>query len=307
MKRLLFIPLDWQLPVKPHQAYYTSLASHFNVLYYLDQPSSINFSPDIIFVHSGALVPELLTELKDMTGATVIQWTGDCRSELLQPVMSYKGICDITALACGIGQKDMYEDAMGHKVYYLQHAVEPYQFLSVRENLTKPEKVVFIGNNYDQFPGAVERTQLCKALSIVFSANFEVIGNGFASHEFKNSRAIKYDQTPEIYSNSYIGISANIYNDIEGYWSNRPLDIMAAGSCCLMRYTPRMEKWFTDMQDCVFFSSNTEAISKIQMLLDNPELRNKIALTGQKKVKMFHSYDSRVLELMEIIEKHEQS
>ena len=173
---------------------------------------------------------------------------------------------------------------------------------TLKHDLTE-KKIVFIGNAYGHFEGAVERNSLCQLLSQKFS-EFEVIGNGFADGNYNNNRSCSYYDTPDIYNNSYIGISANCMNDIEGYWSNRPLDIMAAGCCCLMRYTPKAEKWFKDFENCVFYNTNEEAARHIETLMSNPDLRNKIAAKGQELVREHHTLDSRAQELKWLINLH---
>lgn len=300
MKKILFIPLDFL--ADPHQDFYKQLCKQFETLYYTDNASAIAFNPDYIFVHSSALEIEKLLEIKNNTNAFILQWTGDCRNELLPAVMAYKDISDITLLACGIAQKKMYEAALNQKVFYLQHAVEDKQFLPIQENISD-KKIIFIGNNYHQFPGAVERTQLCSILSKEFSSQFEVYGNGFDSPEFNNKHSVAYLETSSLYNKSYIGISANSFNDKEGYYSNRLLDIMASGCCCLVRYFPKLEELFYDMENCVFYRSNEEAIEKIKYLIENTKIRNSIAYMGQHRISARHTYYSRVNEIIEILKK----
>jgi hypothetical protein len=292
VKKLLYIPLGWQ--TKAHPELFESFCKEFITYEHEDLEQSINFFPDYIYVQSGAIEPHILAEIKSATNATVIQWTGDCRTECMDNVSQYKHIADLTLLAVGIGQREMYEKALGHPVKYLQQGVLKSFFLEP-QNL-ESGAIVFIGNNYNQFEGAVERTKLCATLSESFS-QFEVIGNGFNMPQFNNSRSIDYMQSPKIYNEAYISISHACFNDIVGYYSNRTLDIMASGGCCLMRRVPNIENMFKDMEHCVFYNTNEEAIEKIKMLIANPQLRNAIAISGQIEVLKYHSFDHRVLEI----------
>lgn len=284
MKRLLFIPLDYH---KPNVQLYLfdALKTQFEVTYY---KGDVHGKPEIIYVQSGAISPKELIKIKRKTKATVIQWTGDCRPELLSEVMAYKGIVDKTFLACGIGQKEMYEQALGHEVVWLQHAgtmfVEPTDM--------QEGGIAFVGNYYDQFPGGAERNKLCYELDKKYEDEFFCYGS------WGDSRgSVPYDDTPWIYANAYVSISANIFNDVEGYWSNRPYDILAAGSCCLMRYVPGIERHFTDGVHCVYYRSNEEAMEKIEWLLANPEIRNRIARAGFNHVRENHTWVNRAMEL----------
>lgn len=295
--KLVFIPLDYKF--NPHRDWYLQLNKYFNCQYFVSTGLAIAFNPDVIFMQSGALTLAEMQNLRVNTNAIIVQFTGDCREEPLPEVLMGKGICDITALACGIAQKEMYERELGHRVAYLQHGVGGTAFRFPKTNFAE-RKIVFIGNAYSEFSGAIERNELCELLSGLY-LNFEVIGSGYSEPKYNNTRTVPYVEVPTIYNESYISISANIFNDKEGYYSNRPLDIMAAGGCCLMRHSPNLERCFTDMEDCVFYRSNLEAVDKIQMLLQFPELRNRIAAKGQDKVFKNHTYEQRVLELINII------
>lgn len=298
MKKLLFIPLDYKY--RPHEDWYKGFCKYYDCLHYSDKESAILFMPELIFVQSGALAPTELIEIKQRTGAVVMQWTGDCREDLLPDVLAYKDISDIIFLACGIAQKSMYENAMNQPVYYLQHGVSEYRFAPVKENI-EDGKITFIGNNYNQFSGDIERTALLKMLSPIFK-NLEIWGSGFNMEGFNNVGSIPYSETVQIYNNSFISISSSIFNDKEGYWSCRPLDIMAAGACCLIQYVPNLENYFTDMEDCVYYRTNYEAAILINYLLSEPELRNKIAKKGQQKVMERHTWEYRAFEVKQALE-----
>lgn len=295
MKKLLFIPMDFKY--NPHQSWFSAFRKHFDTMYYSNQESAMEFSPDFIFAQSTAIGKDEAVEIKNKAKSFVMQWTGDCRPGLLPEVINYKNVADITFLASGVAQKEMYESALEHPVSYLQHAVTDEQFIPVDENPLS--RILFIGNNYGQFPGAVERSELCRLLKKEFGNGFEVMGSGYNSEEYGFGAPISYADTPVEYNRSNICVSANIYNDYEGYWSNRPLDIMAAGSLCLMRYTPNMEKYFTDGEHCLFYRNNAEAIEKIKSL--SLVERNIIATAGQKLAREKHTYESRVTETMSYI------
>ena len=299
MKKLLFIPLGWQS--KPNPDLFNAFCKEFETLHYESLVEAILFDPDFIYVQCGAISVSDLYELKKESGAKVVQWTGDCRAELMQNVLEFKDIADLTLLAVGIGQKEMYEKALNHRVGYLQQGVFNSFFLPVKTEF-ETGSVVFIGNNYDHFEGALERTELCEVLSECFEY-FEVIGNGFNSPEFSNTRSVPYIDSAEIYNNAYISISHACFNEIEGYYSNRTLDIMAAGGCCLMRRVPNCEELFVDMKHVVYYRDSEEAVDKIIMLFSNPEIRNSVSLAGQNLVKKFHTFDYRVKEIKSALEK----
>ncbi len=295
MKKLLFIPLDYSY--NPYQELLQCFKEKFDTMYYTDQQSALDFKPDFIFAQSSALEPDKLMEIRLASKSFVMQWSGDCRVDLLPEVVAYKDVCDVTLLAVGVAHKEMYEAVLQHPVRYMQHTVSMTQFVVPKQ--LDNGKIVFIGNNYNHFPGAAERSKLCEILTTEFE-NFEVWGNGFNTKEYRNPDSIAWEKSQFLYNDSYIGISANIFNDYEGYWSDRPLHIMAAGCCCLMRYVPKLEHYFKDMVHCVFYKSNEEAIDKIKYLMANPDVRNQIALEGQKEILKHHTNNYRVQQIIEI-------
>jgi hypothetical protein len=294
MKNLLFIPLDWHKK-NVQLSLYEGLEKYFNCQYYSGITAELfNDIPDVIYIQSGAMSIEKLVELKEMcNGATVIQWTGDCRPTLLPEVLQYKGVADLTMLACGLGQKAEYESALGHRVEWLQHAASMF----LEPQRIEDNTIAFVGNYYDQFPGGEERNKLCFDIDVKYGDEFFCYGS------WADSRGqVPYDDTPWIYNNAFVSISANIYNNIEGYWSNRPYDILAAGSCCLMRYVPGIERHFEDMKHCVYYHSNEEAMEKIEWLFANPSERDRIATEGYIHVRDNHSYDIRAKEIWELLQ-----
>lgn len=295
--RLLFIPLHYNADIKPHKEWFDAMNHHFDTVYF---NSCVSGNFDYVLLQSGAFTLSALNIIQSTLGnPKVIQWTGDCRPDVLPEVMAYKETADLTLLVAGIGQKEMYETALGSPVDYLQQGVFNSFFIAPIK--IDSGKVVFIGNNYDQFPGAVERSLLC--LDLAKFSEFETIGNGW-DRCYNNTRSIPYDQSAKIYNESYISISHACFNDVEGYYSNRTLDIMAAGGCCLMRRTPNIEQFFTDGYDCVLYSTNEEAVEKIKYLQARTEIRNLIALNGHNTAKQKHTFGVRAKEIKQLIEKH---
>ena len=299
-KRLLFIPLHYNTTPQPHEDWFNALNDEFDVMYFrfdlANRTLTGAFKPEYIFIQSGAILPDQVEYIKEYTGAKLIQWTGDARSEAMENVTQYKGVVDLTLLAVGIGQKEMYEKALGSPVGYMQQGVFESFFKEPKE--LESGRIVFIGNNYDHFEGAVERSELCKMLSSKFRIDeFEVIGNGFNNSSWNNVRSIPYDESAQIYNDAYISISHACFNDIEGYYSNRTLDIMASGGCCFMRYVPNLEQFFENGKHCVFYYDNEDCKTKIEYFLKRPDLRNEIARNGYELAKQKHTFKQRAKEI----------
>lgn len=298
-KRLLFIPLHYSVTPRPHEDWFNALNEYFDCEYYWKGWNPI---ADIVFIQSGAISKGELQEIQlicsriNKTTTKVIQWTGDARADVMENVIQYKGIVDLTLLAVGIGQKEMYEKALGSRVDYLQQGVFEKFFIEPKE--LKEGKIVFIGNNYDHFEGAIERTELCEMLAKEFP-QFETIGNGFDSRH-NNTRSIPYEDSAKIYNESYISISHACFNNIEGYYSNRTLDIMASGGFCLMRNAPEIDGHFDCAENIFFYKDNEECIYWIKELIKKPEIRNEIAKSGYEFAKKYHTFRYRAKQIKEL-------
>lgn len=299
-KRLLFIPLHWEATPRPHEDYFNALNGVFDCKYYESDTDAQIFAPQYIFIQSGTITKESARFIRQLSGSKLIQWTGDARADVMENVTQYKGISDLTLLAVGIGQKEMYETALGSPVDYLQQGVFNSFFIEPKE--LQSGMITFIGNNYNHFKGARERTELCRLLSQEFD-KFTTIGNGFGS-EHNNVRSVPYSESPRLYNEAYISISHACFNDIEGYYSNRTFDIMASGGCCLMRYAKGAEKYFTHEENVMFYHTNEEAVEIVKFLIANPDVRNEIAMSGYNLAKKYHTFDYRAKELKQLIEKH---
>lgn len=285
--KLLFIPL---LPGNPEtDDLYKAFCKKYEVHFYKHINEAIAFQPDIVYIHSGALPLGRALAIKTATNALWTQWTGDCaEGSLLEPVLRYRNICDITFLACGDGLKKEYENELGHHVHWLPHSVAEWQFRPVNPDA---KGIVFVGNNYTHFSGGVERFTLNQELSK--RDDFRLYGSGW-----HGTHPVKWESLPDIYNSAFIGLSNNLINNIPLYFSNRPLNVMAAGSLCLMRYVPGIEEYFTDGYDCVLYETIEEALNKINVhrSITDPAIskRNVIAANGQRKVRQFFMYENIV-------------
>lgn len=279
--KLLYIPLQ-PGDENTDDFFQTFRCLNHNVHFYKSVDEAIAFQPEVVYIHSGALHIDLVRIIKKATKAIWTQWTGDCDHKLLEPVLRYKDICDHTFLACGDGHKKKYEDALGHPIHWLPHAVNTWQFKAVKQDA---EGIVFIGNNYTHFSGGQERFDLVQELKK--RKDFTVYGNGW-----EGAKPIEWDKVPDTYNNSFAAISNNIINNVSLYFSNRPLNVMAAGTLCIMRYVPGIEEYFEDGYDCLMYEDNKDAIG----LLDSipKQIRNEIALNGQKIVRENFMYEHNV-------------
>jgi len=224
--------------------------------------------PDLAYVQSGAVSIELLKDMSDV--CKVFQWAGDYRPEGIDHVRTYMQYCYKTFCAADV--PELYPGMI-----WLPHAVDYWQFRQVNEDA---KGMVMIANDHSQFPGGKERQDLAEILK--GRGDFTGYGSGFES-------SLDWMKGPDVYNKSRFGIGGNIYNDARLYFSNRPLNAMAAGTCYIMRYVPGLEEVFTDGVHCLFWRTFQEALSHLTI---SDKIRNAIARDGQKKVRSEFMYDN---------------
>ena len=267
--KLLYCP--W--PGAEKDELYEAFSKKTHIHFYTTDDLAIDFKPDIIYLQSGVIHPGNLKYIKENTGATVVQWTGDYRPEGLPEINQYKGIADKTFLAGGL---HLYKDSI-----YLPHPVGKWRYRPVKDH---SEGVVMLANNYGQFPGGLERQEMVRMYPEI-----KVYGSGWAG----TSVIGRYDNC-DIYQNSYLSVGCNIYNDIWGYFSDRPLESMMSGCCFMMRHVPGLD--FVHGVDCLMYKRNEEI--KNLMTVDIVT-RNRIARAGQKKVYDNYTQDNFVQKILD--------
>jgi len=137
-----------------------------------------------------------------------------------------------------------------------------------------------VANDYPQFPGGQERRDLVKLLGL----SLRGYGSGFGE-------SLDWYRAPEVYNQYKFAIGPNIYNDVRYYFSTRPLNAMAAGTCYLMRWVPGIEDFFEHGKHCLIYKDNREVLDLVQI---DDTTRNHIAREGQKRVKELFHYDKLV-------------
>ena len=88
------------------------------------------------------------------------------------------------------------------------------------------------------------------------------------------------------------------------YLSNRSFSVPGCGGFYLARRTAGIESLFDIDQEVVVFDSDEEMIDKAWFYLTHEELRQRIALAGQKRVLTEYTYKNRMEELFRWVREH---
>jgi len=86
--------------------------------------------------------------------------------------------------------------------------------------------------------------------------------------------------------------------------NSRVLEALATGSFLLTDYIEDTAKYFEEDKDFVFYRDLDDLTRKIELYLENPGLRQKIAGNGQKKVEKCHTLYNRAVRIIDIMSRY---
>lgn len=122
----------------------------------------------------------------------------------------------------------------------------------------------------------------------------------------KNNR-ISIEETVKIFNASKININLHssmnneMFDTFGDFINPRTFEIAACGGFQLTDNRPAVKELFEEDKEIVLFSSLEEANDKIIFYLKNDYLRNKIATASREKVLKFHTYDVRLINMLEAV------
>lgn len=80
----------------------------------------------------------------------------------------------------------------------------------------------------------------------------------------------------------------------------RVLDIMGCGGFVLSNYQQELAEYFIPGEEIVLYDSIPDLLNKINYYLIHDDERQQIAKNGYKKIKKYHSYETRISNIIEI-------
>lgn len=97
-------------------------------------------------------------------------------------------------------------------------------------------------------------------------------------------------------------LGVNLFNNIDGYFSNRTFLTLASGGFHLTHYVPGLEEMFQNHHHLVWYRNADECLELIQHYLQRPELRCRIAAEGKAWVTARYSLEDQVRQMMQLSE-----
>lgn len=178
--------------------------------------------------------------------------------------------------------KDADEFITMQKFYHPDKPWVPYAYDSnIHKNLklVRPKyDVVFCGLQYGH------RVEALKSMEAVGLKVFNALG-------------LIYEDYVQVYNQGLIAFNFSSQQDLPArFWEG-----LAMGRLVLTNRVPDLEELeFEEFKDYIGFTSVAEAVEKVQFLIKNPAVINKIARSGYRKVQP-HTYQARCQKILEIV------
>ena len=101
-------------------------------------------------------------------------------------------------------------------------------------------------------------------------------------------------------------LNLNITKSQPYYWSNRIHLLLGSGAFCISEYIEGIEESYKNKRDCLFFNTKKELYELIDYWIQNKNdlEREKIRYDGFITTHKKHSYEKRIIEFLNHIEKN---
>lgn len=147
----------------------------------------------------------------------------------------------------------------------------------------------------------IERHRLLQMLSGHHKVDLYTLSNTERLPMVHNRGGAKtLTEMPLIFHESRINLNMTI-RPIQTGLSLRVFDILGCGGFLLTNYQEELPEYYEIGKDVEVFSSGEELVEKADYYLSHEEQRKKIAENGYEKTRAFHTYETRVAQMIRII------
>ena len=143
-----------------------------------------------------------------------------------------------------------------------------------------------------------ERSVLVEQMGELFDTHVYTTEKVNIDH-IRNCGPVKYyEEMPGVFRYSKLNLCPTL-RCIKSGIPLRALDIMGAGGVLLSSFQPELAEYFVDGESVIMYESLEDAVVKADYYLKNPELLNRIAISGHQIVKEQFSYPDRLNDMFE--------
>ncbi|HNX28877.1 MAG TPA: glycosyltransferase [Syntrophomonadaceae bacterium] len=199
--------------------------------------------------------------------------------------------------------------ANGVEAYLLPFACHPDFHKRAAPDPRFNHDIVFVGNNYFEFKERIAAAE--RILKPLMDANFniKIYGNEWWLDQ---SRPFSIDprfyggylgseDLPAVCASVPIVLGLHSVTNSSTMMSMRTFEILGSGGFYLTQWTPAIENMFRNHYHLVWSNSAEETLDLVNYYLAHPELREKIALQGQREVYEKHTYHKRIEQFLPML------
>jgi len=238
---------------------------------------------------------------EDHPNAQFVSWNGDYHPANLfdAEYIEVMRLMDVAGFAVASIEKQY--KAAGINWFYWQIGYE--ESYGEPDKATKYHDVVFLGNGYSE-----QRENLGRFLLSYRDTTGTDVGlyGSWPQGWSLGSNLYDFNAGRKIYRAATIAISDQQWPDATGYVSNRLFQAMAAGGCVVLQQKfDGMEKYLglEDGKHLITWDSFEQLEEEMTWVLDHPVESHRIAQNGQDFMLKNHSFDVRVREILDVLER----
>ncbi|HKL80513.1 MAG TPA: glycosyltransferase, partial [Mobilitalea sp.] len=153
----------------------------------------------------------------------------------------------------------------------------------------------------------MERRRLLAMLSEVYNVDLYTDSDSSDFPKLHNKGYIDYyNVMPKIFRYSKINLNMTL-RTIKSGIPLRIFDVLGAGGFLITNYQGDIEKYFEIGKDLVCYESEEDLLEKVQYYLQHEDERSEIAENGYRRVKQYHNYEVRLLEILRIVQADDET
>lgn len=248
---------------------------------------------DLLWMQSAETFdPGYLRFLKaDFPRLRIVNWTGDAPLPDSRMIESAKAV-DVQ-LVVNAASIPIFAHA-GVNAHLWMHSWEPVDEANLPD--VPDYDIVFLGNCRTKGRRELERVLRSLPYQVgIYGSGWTMGEQGNDQYDFAHGYAL--------YRKAKLTISDNDQPNTVSYLSDRPFNAMYAGCLVLQQAEPGLD--VTGLKDHTHWSvfDPSELTDYIEAFMINPDMRDEIAASGQREVREHHSFDVRVSQMMELLER----
>ena len=172
-------------------------------------------------------------------------------------------------------------------------------FYTPPEAYHMPDKEILIRHYMDAEISVKERIAVCRRIGEKSGLTLYTASDTTGLPVDNRGTVKTLTEMPLVFSQSRINLNPTTKGIREGL-SLRIFDVLGCGGFLITNYQAELGEWFEPGVDLEVYGSLDELEDKVEYYLSHEEERAQIARNGLEKVRQYHNYTERVLQMLEL-------